>query len=161
MGLKVLEEKIRWHTLCNDKHEEVEILGEVRIGVKCHLERSPDLAELMPLVLANCTGVLSMYSRDWRNRLWCLSEVGNHTLLCPPELHVPMLIYDIDDSLPAANADIEPVDTKLSRCTEPQDDILLRRAIECTPGAMQAPYSHFSSLVDEELTSFATCVLKA
>jgi len=159
-NLKVLDERRAWYTLCDAKNQEDDTLGEVELIVRCSLRRGSDLAELLPICIANCTSCLCMYSADWRKRLWCISEVTNRALLCAPDAHVPLLIYDIDNSFPSANADVPILDAQLATCTNPGDEEMLHNAILAMPGGGRAPFSHFSQHADGELSNFAACVIK-
>ncbi len=73
-----------------------------------------------------------MHSRSWRERLWCLSEAGDHVLMGADDAVTPVLICDLDGSMTSSGeSGAKPVCVDLSsaRCGDPADAIRLRKAI--------------------------------
>ena len=130
------------------------------MALRCGLRRNADIAELLPLCIASCSSFLTLYSTNLPKRLWCIAELANRALICAPETHVPSLIYDLDESFPAANEDVQVFDALLAHCEVEADEETLRRAIRATPGAHEAPFAFFGEQARGELSSLAACVIR-
>jgi hypothetical protein len=94
--------------------------------------------ELLPVFIACSSTLLCMHSQSWQERLWCLSEAGDHAMMGNDKQPTPILLCDLDGSFSGSafgggESKRCCVDVAAARCGHPEDEQNLRRAISQMP----------------------------
>jgi hypothetical protein len=85
---------------------------------------------LLPAFIACSKTLIVMHSASWRQRLWCLTELGDHVLMGSDTCPTPVLICDMDGSFEQGSKGLNLTE---SVCGNPADEVNLRRAISQIP----------------------------